>query len=208
MGRTKHPRRKGPPKPPPRRPRPGGALHIRPVVTDNACVVCGAVQANKFDSTLMCSFGHATCFACVAAGVQPHALCGHACNGFKYKCGGCNIWLCINRTQELALMCGGHGIARERLREEAIAPQTFESAEAYYYYDPAVSEGEEEEYSEDTRSTSSSEYCGECACAGARKDVGTQLPLPRVCAVDWTAGQEQRARRLARLRASLLGHVP
>ena len=169
----------------------------------DACVVCGAVQRDKYDSTLMCSMNHATCFACVAAGVQPHALCGHACNGFKYKCGGCQIWLCINRTQELALMCGGHALARTRLREEDIAPQTFDRADAYYYY---PSDEEEEGCSEDTRSTSSSDYCGECPCGGAARKGG-DVQLPRVCLVDWTAGQEQRSRRLARLRASLLGHV-
>ena len=69
--------------------------------------------------------------------------------------------------------------------------------------------GEEEvDYaSEDdgTRSSSSSDYYGECSCgrAGVRDAFATQLP--RVCDVDWASGQEQRARRLARLRASLLG---
>ena len=204
MGRTKRSARRTAratraPKPP----RPGDALKVAPV--DETCVVCGAVQANKFDSTLMCGFGHATCFRCVAAGVQPHALCGHACNGFKYKCGGCSIWLCINRTQELALMCGGHGMARARLRTEDIAPQTFESTDAYQYYSGASEEEDEEEWSEDTRSTSSSDYCAECPCSGAQR--GTDKQLPRVCLVDWQAGHEQRARRLARLRASLLGRV-
>ena len=168
---------------------------------NDACVVCGAKQANLYDSTLMCGFGHATCFACVAANVQPHAMCGHACNGFKFKCAGCQIWLCINRTQELALMCGGHGLARARLNAEHIAPQTFERADAYSY----PSDDEEEWCSEDTRSTSSSDHCAECPCGGAQTGEGAQLP--RVCAVDWSAGQEQRARRLARLRASLLGRA-
>ena len=99
---------------------------------DDVCVVCRSVQSNKIYSTLMCSFGHATCFTCVAAGVQPHALCGNACNGFKYKCAQCSIWLCINRTQELALMCGGHALARSRLREASIEPQAFLSPCAYH----------------------------------------------------------------------------
>ena len=197
------------------RPRP---LRMRPVPTglggesDRSCAVCGAVQTDKFDSTLMCSLGHATCFRCVAAGVQPHTLCGHACNGFKYKCAGCEIWLCINKTQELAMMCGGHSLARERLREERIEMETFEcpgafvpSGEALSYADDDGGEEEGDYASEDdgTRSSSSSDYCGECPCGGARDAFAVQLP--RVCDVDWASGQEQRARRLARLRASLLG---
>lgn len=177
---------------------------------DEACAACGVVQTNKFDSTLMCCLGHSTCFRCVAAGVQPHTLCGHACNGFKYKCAGCQIWLCINKTQELAMMCGGHALARERLREERIDMGTFECPGAYVT--PSVGleqEGEEEggdcsaSSDEETRSSSSSDYCGECTCAGPRGAAEWQLP--RVCLVDWSAGHEQRAHRLARLRASLLG---
>lgn len=181
---------------------------------DEACAGCGAVQTNKFDSTLMCCLGHSTCFRCVAAGVQPHTLCGHACNGFKYKCAGCQIWLCINKTQELAMMCGGHALARERLREERIDMETFECPGAYVA--PSVEleqEGEEEEEEEEeectassdesTRSSSSSDYCGECTCAGPRGPAEQQLP--RVCLVDWSVGHKERARRLGRLRASLLG---
>ena len=207
MGRSKHPRRKGPPKPPPRRPRSGDAPNARSVGSDSACVVCGAVQANKFDTTLMCSLGHATCFSCVAAGVQPHAMCGHACNGFKYRCSGCDTWLCINKTQELALMCGGHGLARLRLHDEDIEPHSFDSASAYYYSGASEEEEDDDGSSEDTRSSSSSDYCGECPCAGADAGADTSTLLPRVCLVDWAAGHEQRARRLARLRASLLGRA-
>ena len=132
-------------------------------------------------------------------------MCGHACNGFKYRCSGCEIWLCINKTQELALMCGGHGLARTRLHEEDIEPQAFDSASAYYYSGASDGEEEEDGSSEDTRSSSSSDYCSECPCAGADADMSIQLP--RVCLVDWAAGHEQRARRLARLRASLLGRA-
>ena len=178
---------------------------------DNACAVCGAVLEDKFDSTLMCSLEHSTCFRCVAASVQPHTLCGHACNGFKYKCAGCDIWLCVNKTQALAMMCGGHALARERLREERIDMETFECPGAFVapHRESDGEDGEEEadgvacaSEDEGTRSSSSSDYCGECSCAGSRDEYGAQLP--RVCRVDWTAGNEQRKRRLARLRASLL----
>ncbi|MBN38493.1 MAG: hypothetical protein CMI29_08515 [Opitutae bacterium] len=208
MGRGKNARRKAPAKPSPRRPRFGESQSSRSAPVGEACVACDAAQVNKFDSTLMCEFGHPTCFACVAAGVQPHALCGHACNGFKYRCSECNVWLCINRTQELALLCGGHALAHSRLRNENIAPQTFESADAYYLPPCAHRSGCEGQESEDddseyTYSSSSSDYCGDCACAHGRKGVEAQLP--RICLVDWTVGQEQRARRLARLRSALLG---
>lgn len=206
MGRGRNARRKAPAKPCLQRPRLGERQRSRSAPAGEACVACGAVQADKFDSALMCEFGHPTCFACVAAEVQPHALCGHACNGFKYRCGGCGVWLCINRTQELALMCGGHALARSRLRNESIAPQTFESAAAYYLPPCAPGdnrEGGEDGNSEYTYSSSSSDCCSECACAHGRKGVEAQLP--RICLIDWTTGQEQRALRLARLRSALLG---
>lgn len=180
---------------------------------DDVCAACGVVQKNVFDSTLMCSLGHSTCFRCVAAGVQPHALCGHACNGFKYKCAGCQIWLCINKTQELAVMCGGHALARELLREERIDMDTFDCPGAYVTSIAALERGEEEgeaaeevcgtSSGESTKSSSSSDYCSECICAGPHSVA--EWKLPRVCRVDWSAGHEQRAVRLARLRASLLG---
>lgn len=206
MGRTNHLRRRGAPKPPARRPRHGDAP--RAAFPDAACVACGAVQTSKHDSTLMCGLGHATCFACVAAKVQPHAMCGHACNGFKYKCAACAVWLCVNKTQTLALLCGGHALSRSRLRGEGVEPAAFESASAYCYYSEASEEEREccdEGGSEDTRSSCSSDHGGACPCDGARGDACTQLP--RVCLVDWDAGREQRARRLARLRASLLGRA-
>ena len=199
MGRTsKSSKRRGPKAPPP--------LRMRPVVPQgvggtsiDACMVCGAIQPDKYDSTLMCALGHATCFACVAAGVQPHELCGHACNGFKYRCAGCETWLCINKTQGLALMCGGHALARRRLDEEEIHPNTFDAPGSYCSHE-----------GDDTHSSSSSSAGDEeyscCPCATAEKDGEVpNVQLPRVCSVDWSKGREQRARRLARLRASLLG---
>ncbi len=175
----------------------------------DACVTCGAVQRDKFDSTLMCSMGHATCFACVAAGVQPHVLCGYACNGFKYLCGGCSVWLCINKTQELALMCGGHALARTRLDEEAIEPQDFDTQEADAQSSSWSSSRSSNASDDDGSSSSTSCPCGG---GGLPSDGGggggggeRELQLPRVCHVDWSKGQDQRIRRLERLRASLLG---
>lgn len=200
----------------------GRPLRMGPVVTfegerANACVTCGAVQHDKFDSTLMCALGHATCFACVAANVQPHALCGHACNGFKYRCAGCEVWLCINKTQELAMMCGGHAQARVRLDEEEIDSRVFDAPGAYATSaEEDEEDGEEEEYTHSSSSSSASDdYDGRgcCPCEVAKADDGggerhdrtVPVQLPRVCRVDWAAGRDQRAVRLARLRASLLG---
>ena len=200
MGRTgKSSKRRGPKASPP--------LRMRPVAANanaDACVMCGALQQDKFDSTLMCALGHATCFACVAAGVQPHPLCGHACNGFKYQCAGCETWLCVNKTQELALMCGGHALARERLDEEDIHPSTFDAPSSYCCHEE---EEEEEGYTHSSSSSSASDDYGCCPCAATEADgeAVVVVQLPRVCRVDWSKGHEQRARRLARLRASLLG---
>lgn len=178
-----------------------------------ACVMCGAVQPNKYDTTLMCSEEHATCFSCVSANVQPHALCGDACNGFKYKCAGCEVWLCVNRTQELAVMCGGHSLARARLSEEDIAMRTFDVVVTYAPAEDARScsstttTSSSESGRGDDDDTGSSEESGGCACSGRRNAWhgarGEQLP--RVCNVDWSVGGRERSRRLARLRQSLLG---
>lgn len=224
MPRTKNAKKKAT-KPPPLR---MGPVALR-AEFDSACITCGAAQRNKYDSTLMCSYGHATCFVCVTTGVQPHALCGELCNGFKYLCDGCNIWLCINRTQELALMCGGHVRARERLGKQEIVPHKFDSACVYVSSVPSAaasssssssfssasaSEEEEEDEHEynDTwsyNSSKSTDNCGGgCACSRAPNNggAGCRTQLPRVYDVDWATGHEQRARRLARLRASLLGY--
>ena len=230
MPRTKNAKKKAT-KPPPLR---MGPVALRVGIGDSACITCGVVQSNKYDSTLMCSDGHATCFACVAARVRPHALCGESCNGFKYLCDGCNTWLCINRTQELALMCGGHALARERLRNQEIMPHNFDSACIYVSAAPSTapsaasscsasasasaSEEEEEEEEddeheyEDTSSSNSSRSTyncgGGCACdlPPNYDNAGCRAQLPRVYRVDWDTGHEQRAQRLARLRASLLGY--
>ena len=204
MGRSKSSKRRGPKAPPP--------LRMGPASTHeggDACVVCGAKQRDKFDSTLMCADGHATCFSCVAAGVQPHALCGHACNGFKYQCGGCQVWLYINKTQELALMCGGHERARERLDEEEIDPRVFDAACAFLRSSASSSEGEGDTQSSSSSTIDDDDECRRCPCAG--KDEGEEgaaevvVRLPRVCRVDWSQGRGERTRRLERLRASLLG---
>lgn len=112
-------------------------------------------------------------------------------------------------------MCGGHALARARLSEARIEPQAFQCQCAYHSSSEGIEGEEYDEYDEhdeyrsegthSSSSSSSSDSCGECACRGARKWVGTQLP--RVCDVDWASGHEQRARRLARLRASLLGRA-
>lgn len=183
---------------------------------NDACIACGMVQVNKFDSTLMCSDEHATCFACVASHVQPHSLCGELCNGFKYTCNGCDTWLCINRTQELAVMCGSHALARERLCKEEIVPHIFDrtcvDVSSVHPISCFSSDAEEEEREfEDTcssNSSRSSDNCGGYACDPARKESEGECcaQLPRVCSIDWAVGREQRVRRLFRLRASLLGH--
>ena len=205
MGRTgKSTKRRGPKAAPPLRMKPMASL-VDLGSNPNACVMCGAMHQDKFNSTLMCATGHATCFACVAAEVRPHECCGLACNGFKYRCGGCDTWLCINKTQELALMCGGHTRARERLQEERMEAHTFDAPKSYCYY-CEVEDGDTHSSSSSSASDDSvGEDVGCCPCAysyatGATGDV----QLPRVCHVDWTKGNEQRACRLARLRASLL----
>ena len=200
MGRTaKSSKRRGSKASPP--------LRMRPVVPQGAtgpnsdvCVVCGAVQPDKYDSTLMCALGHATCFACVAVGVQPHELCGHACNGFKYQCFGCEIWLCINKTQGLALMCGGHALARRRLDEEEIHPNTFDAPGSYCSH-----EGEDTHSSSSSSAGDEEDRCCPCATVAEGDEAVVVVQLPRVCSVDWSKDRTQRARRLARLRASLLG---
>ena len=80
-------------------------------------------------------------------------------------------------------------------------------------------EEDEEGYTHSSSSSSASDdYDGRgcCPCedagvgagaggAGERHDRTVPVQLPRVCRVDWAAGREQRAIRLERLRASLLG---
>ena len=110
-------------------------------------------------------------------------------------------------------MCGAHALARELLREERIDMDTFDCPGAYATSTVELERGEEEEEEveevcgtssgESTKSSSSSDYCSECICTGP--ESVTEWQLPRVCRVDWSAGHEQRAVRLARLRASLLG---
>ena len=96
-------------------------------------------------------------------------------------------------------MCGGHALARRRLDEEEIHPNTFDAPGSYCSHE-----------GDDTHSSSSSSAGDEeyncCPCATTKKDGEVpNVQLPRVCSVDWSKGREQRARRLARLRESLLG---
>ena len=145
MARGKHAKRKPAPRqsPPPPPPRP----HLLPSATsgivqradgttaraifklggaEDRCSDCDEVLVDKFDTSLMCSLGHMTCFPCVAKGVQPHPICSAHCNGFKFKCAECHTWSCVSKTQELAMLCGRHSVAHDRLRKQRISPNDFE----------------------------------------------------------------------------------
>jgi len=152
------------------------------------------VHVDKFDTSLMCSLGHTTCFPCVASEVQPHPICSAHCNGFKFKCAECGTWSCVSKTQELAMLCGRHSIALDRLRKQRIMRDDFERPRICTCRDtssdPDTPSSEEEE-------SSSADDHDAAAADGAL--------LPRVCRIDWSHGHAQRAKRLERLRASLLG---
>jgi len=161
---------------------------------EERCADCSEVLVDKFDSSLMCSLGHMTCFPCVAAEVQPHPICSAHCNGFKFKCAECSTWSCVSKTQELAMLCGRHSIALDRLRKQRIMRDDFERPRICTCRDtssdPDTPSSEEEE-------SSSADDHDAAAADGAL--------LPRVCRIDWSHGHAQRAKRLERLRASLLG---
>ena len=93
---------------------------------EERCADCDEVLVDKFDTSLMCSLGHMTCFPCVAAEVQPHPICSAHCNGFKFKCAECSTWSCVSKTQELAMLCGRHSVALDRLRKQRIPRDDFE----------------------------------------------------------------------------------
>ena len=166
---------------------------------DERCADCNEVLVDKFDRSLMCSLGHMTCFPCVGAEVQPHPICSTYCNGFKFKCAECGTWSCVSKTQELAMLCGRHSLALERLHKQRILRDDFERPRICTCRDsssePDTPSSEEEEEEE--------EECEGKPLHGA--DADPEVKLPRVCAVDWSYGQVQRAKRLERLRASLLG---
>ena len=149
---------------------------------------------DKFDTSLMCSLGHTTCLPCVAVNVQPHPICSAHCNGFKFKCAECGTWSCVSKTQELAMLCGRHSIALDRLRKQRMLRDDFERPRICTCRDTSSepdtpSSEEEDELSADDHDAA--------AADGAQ--------LPRVCRIDWSHGHAQRAKRLERLRASLLG---
>lgn len=172
--------------------RPPLERHAPVITTEDECVACGCPQGDKFDTTLMCSLGHTTCFRCVAKGVQPHPLCFDSCNGFKYQCAECATWSCVNKTQELAMMCGRHSVARERLQREKIPRDDF-NRQRICTCDDDTSSGQDTSSSDELSDSSSSST--------------EHVQLPRVCHIDWSRGHVQRAQRLARLRSSLLGEV-
>lgn len=178
---------------------------------EERCICCGEVHVDKFDTSLMCSLGHMTCFPCVSVNVQPHPICSAHCNGFKYRCAECGTWSCVSKTQELAMLCGRHSIALDRLRKQRILRDDFERPRICTCRDTA-SEPD----------TPSSEGSGDDADdadgaddADARKRAHVKVghdaaaadvaQLPRVCRIDWSHGHAQRAKRLERLRTSLLG---
>ncbi len=169
------------------------------------CVACHLVHENKFDTSLMCSLGHTTCFGCVARDIQPHPICSAHCNGFKFKCADCGTWSCVSKTQELAMLCGHHSVAHDRLRKQRISHADFEKPRICTCRDVDSDDP-------DTPSSASSadEDAAEAAQAEEEHRVAwtndeAVMQLPRVCHVDFGFGHAQREQRLARLRRSLLG---
>lgn len=169
---------------------------------DDVCVNCGDHHPNKFETSLMCANGHMTCFHCVAVGVQPHVMCSGSCNGMKYRCQLCETWSCVNKTQELAMLCGSHRVARERLIRERIAPADFERPRICVCTDDSESVQSTSDTSQDT---DTDEDCDHKRFGSYHGDLCT-TKLPRIYNIDWSQGQEQRAKRLARLKKNLLTH--
>ena len=225
MARGKHAKRKPAPRqsPPPPPPRP----HLLPSATsgivqradgttaraifklggaEDRCSDCDEVLVDKFDTSLMCSLGHMTCFPCVAKGVQPHPICSAHCNGFKFKCAECHTWSCVSKTQELAMLCGRHSVAHDRLRKQRISPNDFER--------PRICTCRDVDSDVDTPSSvDSDDYDNEEPASEARAEEAHRVAwtsdeavvlLPRVCHVDFGFGHAAREQRLARLRRSLL----
>ena len=172
---------------------------------EERCADCSEVLADKFDTSLMCSLGHMTCFACVAAEVQPHPICSAHCNGFKFKCAECNTWSCVSKTQELAMLCGRHSIALDRLHKQRILRDDFER--------PRICTCRDSTSDDDTPSSEDSEEDDEEETERAQTEAHriawtsdeAVMQLPRICHVDFGFGHAAREQRLARLRRSLLG---
>ncbi len=196
MARGKHSRRKPPPLAAPR-------TVFRFGKSAERCPECDNVLVDKFDTSLMCSLGHMTCFPCVAAGVQPHSICSVHCNGFKFKCAVCGTWSCVSKTQELAMLCGRHSVALDRLHKQRILRDEFEKPRVCTCRDSAS----------DVETLSSSDSEDEEAVAAAQSEAHrvewtndeAVVQLPRICHVDFGFGRAAREQRLARLRRSLLG---
>jgi len=214
MARGKHPKRKPPPPlshaPPSRASgivRRAGETEPRAGVrlggSVERCTDCNEVLLDQFDTSLMCSLGHTTCFPCVAVGVQPHSICSAHCNGFKFKCAECGTWSCVSKTQELAMLCGRHSVAFDRLRKQRIPRDDFEK--------PRICTCRDSTSDVDTPSSEDSE--DEEAAAAAQTEAHrvawtsdeVVVQLPRICHVDFGFDLAARQQRLARLRRSLLG---
>jgi hypothetical protein len=177
---------------------------------EQRCVDCNNVMVDKFDTSLMCSLGHMTCFPCVAAGVQPHSICSAHCNGFKFKCAECQTWSCVSKTQELAMLCGHHSVAHDRLRKQRISPDDFERPRICTCRDvesdvDTPSSVDSGDYDDNNHAEVASEAKAEEAHRVAWTSDEAVVLLPRVCHVDFGFGHAQREQRLARLRRSLLG---
>ena len=219
MARGKHAKRKPPPRHAPPCPFPSVASGVvrrtdgteaRTIIrlhqggAEERCVDCGEVHVDKFDTSLMCSLGHMTCFPCVAAEVQPHPTCSAHCNGFKFKCAECGTWSCVSKTQELAMLCGRHSIALDRLHKQRILRDDFERPRICTCRDSTsdVDTPSSEDSGEDEAET-------EAAQTEAHRVAWTSdeavMQLPRICHVDFGFGHAAREQRLARLRRSLLG---
>jgi len=170
---------------------------------EERCADCGEALVDKFDTSLMCSLGHMTCFPCVASEVQPHTICSTHCNGFKFKCAECGTWSCVSKTQELAMLCGRHSIALDRLHKQRILRDDFEK--------PRICTCRDSTSDVDTPSSEASDDDAEAEAAQteAHRIAWTNdeavMQLPRICHVDFGFGHAAREQRLARLRRSLLG---
>jgi hypothetical protein len=174
---------------------------------EQRCADCNDVMVDKFDTSLMCSLGHMTCFQCVAAEVQPHPICSAHCNGFKFKCAECHTWSCVSKTQELAMLCGRHSIALDRLHKQRILRDDFERPRICTCRDSTSDD--DTPSSEDWEEEEEEETATERAQTEAHRVAWTSdeavMQLPRICHVDFGFGHAAREQRLARLRRSLLG---
>ena len=215
MARGKHPKRKPPPPSHAPTSRASGVVRRADGTEAQAvfrlgrsverCTDCKEVFVDKFDTSLMCSLGHMTCFPCVAAGVQPHSICSAHCNGFKFKCAECGTWSCVSKTQELAMLCGRHSVALDRLHKQRIPRDDFEK--------PRICTCRDSTSEVDTPSSEDSEDEDEEAATAAQTEAHrvawtndeAVVQLPRICHVDFEFGRAARQQRLAHLRRSLLG---